>query len=57
MRSESICCSAGLYRLRKNPPPLRALEGRNLMAGANAPGKGEINPPTLQGSHKFGQGG
>ena len=35
--------SAGLNRPRKNSPPFRALEGRNLIAGGNAPGKREID--------------
>jgi hypothetical protein len=45
---------AGLYRLRKNPLPSRALEGRNLIAGGSAPGNGGYGSPTPQGSNTFG---
>ena len=43
-----------LRELRRGSELLRALKGRKIVAGGNAPGKRVIRLPTLKGSHYLG---
>ena len=50
-----LSVDGGPKEAAEKPVAFRALEGRNLIAGGNAPGNSGDGSPTLQGSNKFGR--